>query len=58
MTQEAVYKVSDGSLTERPMARERVRTDPENPDFTSYMDRELTHEDFMAIEREAFSMAE
>ena len=53
MTQEAVYKVSDGSLTERPMARERVRTDPENPDFTSYMDRELTHEDFMAIERDA-----
>jgi len=53
MTQDAVFKVSDGSLTERPMAPERVRTDPENPDFTSSMNRELTHEDFMAIERDA-----
>jgi len=53
MTQEAVLKVSDGSLTERRLAPERARTNPENPDFTSYMNRELSHEDFMAIERDA-----
>jgi Protein of unknown function (DUF3563) len=53
MTQDVVFKVSDGSLSGRPMTPERVRTDPQNPDFTSYMNRELTHEDFMAIERDA-----
>jgi hypothetical protein len=53
MTQDAVFKVSDDSLTERPVTPERARTDPENPDFSRYMERELTHEDFMAIERDA-----
>lgn len=53
MTQDTVFKVSNDSLTGRPTTPERTRTDPENPDFTSYMNRELTHEDIMAIERDA-----
>lgn len=50
MTQAVVSKVSEDSLNTRPRTS---RTDPENPDFTRYLNRELTHEDFMAIEREA-----
>jgi Protein of unknown function (DUF3563) len=53
MTQKVVFKVSDDSLPDLEAIAQRVRTDPENPDFTSYMNRELTHEDFMAIERDA-----
>ncbi|MGB8435471.1 MAG: hypothetical protein WCE38_14525 [Burkholderiales bacterium] len=53
MTQDTVFKVSNDSLQARPAATQRDRTDHERPDFTSYMNRELTHEDFMAIERDA-----
>lgn len=53
MTQDTVFKVSNDSLQSRRATSQRGRTDPENPDFTSYMDHELTHEDFMAIERDA-----
>ena len=53
MTQVVVSKVSEDSLNTRPATTRRERTDPEHPDFTSYMGRELTHEDLMAIERDA-----
>jgi hypothetical protein len=56
MTQKTVQKVSDGSLTERPAAPERARADPENPDFSRWAGTDLTHEDMMAIEREARAM--
>lgn len=56
MTQETTLKVSDGSLTERPAAPERAPTDPETPDFSAWAGKDLTHEDFMAIEREARAM--
>ncbi len=56
MTFNTVQKVSDGSLTERPAAPERARIDPENPDFSRWAGTDLTHEDVMAIEREARAM--
>lgn len=56
MTQEAVFKVSDGSLKDRPAAPGQARTDPENPDFTAWLGSDLTHGDIIAIEREARAM--
>jgi len=53
MTQVVVSKVSEGSLNTRPATTRQDRTDPERPDFTSYMDRELTHEVLMEIEHDA-----
>lgn len=54
MTQDTVFKVSDGSLQDRPAAA--GRTDPEIPDFSAWEGRILTHDDVMAIEREARRM--
>jgi mevalonate kinase len=53
MTQDTVFKVSDDSLQTRRAATERNRADPENPDFSAWFGTDLTHDDVMAIEREA-----
>jgi hypothetical protein len=53
MTQDIVFKVSDDSLQARQAAAARNRADPENPDFSAWFGTDLTHEDIMAIEREA-----
>lgn len=53
MTQVVVSKVSEDSLNAASATSRRDRTDPEHPDFTSYMGRELTNEVLMEIERDA-----
>ncbi len=53
MTQDTVFKVSDDSLQARQAAAARNRADPENPDFSAWFGTDLTHDDIMAIEREA-----
>ena len=52
MTQEAVFKVSNDSRRVGPTVVDEL-AEPQMPDFSAWENRELTHEDILAIERAA-----